>query len=132
MVLIIMIPFAIMMSIAISMLDRGQSYEKYKDQIVVTNSRIVFGERKSGPVVDVIGTIKNLSSVPWTEPYFHVDFFDSTGRHTDAGAIENFEYYLPANETASFKLSFTRDFPETNYVKAVVRVFGAKDARSEF
>ena len=82
--------------------------------------------------MDIIGTIENTSPVPWNDVYFHVDFFDLAGKQTDAGAVENYEYYLPANETASFKVSFTREFPETHYATAVVRVVGAKDARSRW
>jgi len=79
--------------------------------------------------VDVIGTIRNKSPVPWIDLYFHVDFFDADGKQADSGATEEYEFYLPANETASFKLSFTREFPEKNYAKAVARVVAAKDAR---
>jgi hypothetical protein len=70
--------------------------------------------------------------VPWTDVYFHVDFFDFGGKRTDVGTDENYEYYLPANATASFKVSFAREFPEINYFKAVVRVVSAKDARSRW
>lgn len=127
---LVMIPFIIMMIAVTSMMDRGQNFAVYASQMVVTNSRIVFGEKKSGPTVAVVGTIKNTSPVPWKDAYFHVDFFGPAGKLTDSGAVENYEYYIPANETASFKVSFTREFPETNYVKTVVRVMGAKDARA--
>jgi hypothetical protein len=130
--LVVMLPFVVMMVVFASMMNRGQNFAVYASQMAVTNSRIVFGEKKSGPTVAVIGTIKNLSPVPWKDAYFHVDFFDSAGKLTDSGAVENYEYYLPANETASFKLSFAREFPETNYIRTVVRVVGAKDARAQW
>jgi hypothetical protein len=130
--LFVMIPFAVMLVVITSMMDKGQDFEAYRDQIVVTTNQVIFGERKSGVTVDVIGTIQNTSPVPWKDVYFHADSFDSAGKRTDVGAVENYEYYLPANETASFKLSFAREFPETNYVKAVVRVVSAKDARTRW
>jgi hypothetical protein len=132
MALFVMIPFAAMFVVFTSMMDRGQDFETYRDQIAVTTNQIVFGDRKSGATVDVIGTIQNTSPVPWKDVYFHADFFDAAGKPADVGAVENYEYYLPASETASFKVSFAREFPETNYVKAVVRVVSAKDARSRW
>ena len=130
--LLVMIPFAVMLVVVTSMMDNGKNFETYRDQITVTTNQIVFGDRKSGATVDVIGTIKNMSPVPWKDVYFHADFFDAAGKPADVGAVENYEYYLPASETASFKVSFAREFPETNYVKAVVRVVSAKDARSRW
>ncbi|HTQ52404.1 MAG TPA: hypothetical protein VMJ12_16985 [Candidatus Acidoferrales bacterium] len=130
--LFVMIPFAVMFVVITSMMGRDQDFENYKDQIVVATSQIFFGDRKSEATVDVIGTIKNTSPIPWSDIYFHVDFFDATGKQADVGSVENYEYYLPASETSSFKLSFAREFPETNYVKAVVRVVSAKDARARW
>ncbi len=132
MALFVMIPFAAIFVVFTSMMDKGQDFEVYRDQIAVTTNQVVFGERKSGATVDVIGTIQNTSPVPWKDIYFHADFFDATGKRSDVGVVENYEYYLPANETVSFKVSFAREFPETNYVKAVVRVVSAKDARSRW
>lgn len=130
--LIAVIPFVVMIGIVGSLLHRGQDYQKYSNQITVTDSHIVFGEKKSGSTVDVIGTITNASGVSWVDPYFHVDFFDAGGRRMDAAAVENYEYYLPAGQTLSFKLSFAREFQETNYAKVDVRIVSAKDARSRF
>lgn len=130
--LLMMIPFVIMIVGITSMVNTGQNFAVYAHQMVVTNCRIVFGEKKSGPTVAVIGIIKNLSPVPWKDAYFHVDFFNSARKLTDSGAVEKYEYYLPAKDTASYKLSFAREFPETDYVKTVVRVVGAKDARAEW
>src|SRR5665213_3290938 len=39
----------------------GENYETYKNQILISDSQIVFGDTKSGATVAVIGTIKNSS-----------------------------------------------------------------------
>ena len=77
---------------------------------------------KSGPTIAVMGTIKNNSPVSWKEIQFHVDFLDAAGKGADVGEREEYSSYLPANGTSSFKVSFRREFPETNYVKHSVRV----------
>lgn len=67
----------------------------------------------------------------WKDVVLHVDFYDVTGRRIDVGQSEVFRLYLPAGETNSFKASFRREFPETNYVKHVVRVVSAGENRPE-
>ncbi|MGO8699044.1 MAG: FxLYD domain-containing protein [Limisphaerales bacterium] len=108
----------------------GENYATYKDQIVVNDCRIALGDTKSAATVAVIGTIKNNSKVSWKDIKFHVDFFDAAGKRADVGQREEYRYGLAAGETSSFKVSFTREFLETNYVKPVVRIVGATDMRS--
>lgn len=109
--------------------DTGENYESYKDQIIITDSQLAFGDTKSGATVAVMGTIKNTSPVPWKEILFHVDFLDAAGKRADVGQREDYRFRLPPNGACSFKVSFQREFPETNYVKHTVRVVSAKDAR---
>ena len=126
------LPLAGMLLVLASIFDQGENYEAYKDQIVISDSRIAFGDTKSGATVTVIGTIKNTSQVSWKEIQFHVDFLDEAGKQADVGERENSGYRLPAGEESSFKVSFYREFPEANYVKPVVRVVGAKDVRARW
>jgi hypothetical protein len=126
------LPLAAVLIVFSSLFDTGENYETYKNQIHVTSSQIAFGDTKSGATVAVIGTITNASRVSWKEVQFHVDFLDAAGKRADVGEREDYEYNLPAGEASSFKLSFRREFPETNYVTPLVRVVGAKDVRSKF
>ncbi len=112
--------------------DKGEEFEIYKNQIVITDSQIAFGELKSGQTVEVIGAIKNMSPISWKEIQFHVDFLDATGKRVDVGHKEQYSFYLPAMGTSSFKVSFPRAFPEVNYVKPVIGVSTAKDARARW
>lgn len=127
-----LLPMVMLLFVFSSIFDTGENYEIYKDQIHITSSRIAFGETKSGATVAVIGTITNASQVSWKEVQFHVDFLDAAGQRADVGEREDYEYNLPAGEASSFKLSFRREFPPTNYVTPVVRVVGAKDVRARF
>src|SRR5260221_9373320 len=61
------IPLAIMLIIFTTIFETGKDYDGYRDQIVVTDSQLVFGDTKSGPTVAVIGTIKNTSPISWKE-----------------------------------------------------------------
>ncbi len=131
-VLFACLPLAAMLYLFAALFDTGENYESYKDQIVITGSQLAFGDTKSGPTVAVIGTIRNTSRVPWKEIPFHIDFLDAAGRRADVGEMEDYIFRLPANGTSSFKVSFRREFPETNYVKHNVRVVAAKDARTRW
>jgi hypothetical protein len=107
--------------------DEGVQFEKFRDQLEITDSRIVFGDRKTGSVVSVLGTIQNKTSISWKEVVFRVDFKDAQGRVIDAGQKEEISFFVPANDTFPIKLSFPRDFPETNYVSHSIRIISAKD-----
>jgi hypothetical protein len=131
-VLIFSLPMVFMLIVISNIFERGENYEVYKDQISVSDNKIFFGDSKSGATVAVIGTIKNTSKVSWKEVKFHVDFFDAAGRRADVGEKDDYSFTLPASGTSSFKVSFRREFSETNYVKPEVRVVGAKDVRAGF
>jgi hypothetical protein len=131
-VLFACLPMAAMLIVFATIFDRGENYEGYKDQIVIQDSQVVFGDTKSGAAVAVLGTIKNTSSVPWKEIHFHADFLDAEGKRADVGEKEEYSLSLPPNATSSFKVSFRREFPETNYVKHTIRVVAAKDARARW
>ena len=126
------VPLVAMLIVFATIFDTGENYETYKDQIVISDSQIALGDTKSGTTVAVIGTIKNTSRVSWKEIQFHVDFLDAAGKRVDVGEREDYSFRLPAGETSSFKVSFRREFPETNYVKHVVRIVGANDVRARW
>jgi len=126
------LPLAAMLFVFANIFETGENYETYKDQIHITESRIAFGDTKSGATVAVIGTITNASRVSWKEIQFHVDFLDASGKRADVGEREEYSFRLPAGETSSFKVSFRREFPETNYITPVIRVVGAKDVRARW
>jgi hypothetical protein len=128
-VILFCIPMVGMLIVSESILDKGEDFECYKNQIAITDSRIVFGDTASGGTVAVMGTIRNNSPIPWKEIQFHADFFDAQGKRSDAGEREDYSFYLSGNGTSSFKVSFRREFPITNYMKHEVRVVTAKDAR---
>src|SRR3989442_13676249 len=100
------LPIAAMLIAFAIIFDKGENYEAYKDQIVISDSQIAFGDTKSGATVAVIGTIKNTSQVSWMEIQFHVDFLDAAGKRTDVGERKDNYFRLPAGETSSFKVSF--------------------------
>jgi hypothetical protein len=129
MALLVCVPLGAMAFLFSILFDTGENYETYKDQVVITDSQIAFGDTKSGATIAVMGTIKNTSPVSWKEIQFHADFYDASGKQADVGEREDLGFRLPANGTSSFKVSFRREFPETNYVKHSVRVVAAKDAR---
>jgi hypothetical protein len=131
-VLFACVPMAAMLFVFATVYDTGENYERYKDQIVISDSQLAFGDTKSGATVAVIGTIRNTSLVSWKEIQFHVNFFDAQGRRADVGEREDYNFRLPASGTSSFKVSFRREFPETNYVKHDVRVVAAKDAKARW
>ena len=131
-VLFATIPLVAFLVFFATVFDSGEDFQTYQSQIQVTDSELAFGDTKSGGTIAVMGTVTNTSPVPWKEIQFHVDFFDAEGRRTDVGQKEEYSFYLPAKASTSFKVSFRREFPETNYTKHAVRVLTAKDARARW
>jgi hypothetical protein len=131
-VLMVSFPFVIFMILAASIFDRGEDFTTYSGQIIVTNTQLSFGETKNGPTVAVLGEIKNTSPVPWNDINLHAQFTDLSGRLIDAATEDKYSFHLPAHATSSFKLSFRREFPETNYVHHTVRILSAGDARARW
>ena len=125
-------PTAVLLFVIAKTFDKGASYETYKDQIAIANGQVAFGDTKSVSTVAVMGTIKNASPIPWKEIRFHADFTDAAGKTADVGQKEEYSFYLPPNAASSFKVSFHREFAETNYVKHNIRVVAAKDARARW
>jgi hypothetical protein len=112
--------------------DNGEDYQRYSGQIEITDSKIIFGATSNGATVGVMGTIKNHSPIPWKEIHFQVDFQDANEQRVDTAQKEDYPFVLPASDSLSFKVSFRREFPETNYVHHTVRVVSAKDARTRW
>jgi len=125
-------PLLLMLFFVAGLLDQGEDYQLYKDQIAVTDSQLAFGWLGTNATVAVIGQIRNQSPVPWEDIYLHATFTDAAGKTIDVAQRQEYAFYLPPNESLPFKLSFRREFPESNYVNHTVRVVGAKDARARF
>ncbi len=123
------VPLIALLVVFARIFDQGEDFASYRGQIQIAESRMTFGETKSGGTVVVMGMITNTSPVPWKEIQFHADFFDPEGQRVDVGQREEYSFYLPAGATTSFKVSFRREFAETNYAKHSVQVLSAKDAR---
>ncbi len=111
------------------LLGQGERFQDYEGQIAVSESTLMFGERGGGPSVAVVGRMKNSSLVDWKEVYFQVDFINPQGELFDAGQEYDYSYCLPAGKETSFKISFPREFPESEYSSHTIRVIWAKDAR---
>jgi hypothetical protein len=131
-VLFATIPLAAFLVFFATVFDPGEDFQSYLSQIQVTDSEFAFGNTQSGGTIAVMGTITNTSPVPWKEIQFHVDFFGADGKRADVGQRQEYSFYLPPKAATSFKVSFRREFPETNYVKHAVRVLSAKDARARW
>jgi hypothetical protein len=110
----------------------GEDYQRYSSQIQITDSKMAFGETKTGATVTVIGTLRNSSPIPWKDIRYQVDFQDANGRRVDTGQQEPYGYFLPATNSLSFKVSFRREFPESNYVHHTIQIVSAKDGRTRW
>jgi hypothetical protein len=112
---------------------KGEPFQKYADQISITESKMEFGQDQSGPTIAVVGRVKNSSPVDWKDVRIHVEFCNSGGKLVDAGQQNEYSSSrLPANQDIAFKVSLPRQFPESEYASHKIRVFSATDCKQRF
>jgi len=104
--------------------------QPYTGQIKVVASELAFGESKDGPVVCVIGRLRNDSNIPWSSIDLDAQFLDGNGKVVDVAQDRTYHYMLvdvlPYGE-CGFKIRGPRDFPKEKYASVKIDVTYAKD-----
>ena len=109
--------------------DHGADFRPHRDQIRVISSEVFFEQGDDGPIVYVVGKLKNEGDVPWGDFRLEVQFLDSSGKLFDiARDLADDAPVLPHDEMGS-KMKARRDFPEDRYASHQVFVRFARDAR---
>lgn len=136
---IVLVVFLPMVAFYCVMMDRilskGEPFRDYAQQITIVESKMEFGkeeDEQGRSIVAVVGRIKNASPIDWKELHLQVDFLDSKGELIDAGQESWCSPFLPANDEVAFKVSFTRQFPESQYAQHKIRVAYAVENRALF
>ncbi|MFA6931786.1 MAG: hypothetical protein WCT05_15800 [Lentisphaeria bacterium] len=112
--------------------SQGEDFQKYSKQIIISDTRLQFGESKCGHTVAILGQMRNESPVDWKEIHFQVEFRDVGGNLIDTGQELKYSYYLPTREEAAFKISFAREFPTELYASHSIKIIEAKDGKQRF
>jgi hypothetical protein len=114
------------------LLDRGEDFQRYADQISVHDVRIEFGQVEGAPTVVLLGRLKNDSDIGWRNVKLLGEFYDGEGNLVDVSHRGGLMYHVPAGGEVGFKISREREFPEARYATARVKVLSAEDARSRW
>ena len=122
--IIIMIMFGAMFN---DILDEGEPFENYRDTLIITESKLTFGERNCGPTVVVVGAIQNQSDVNWERINLQVNCYNPENELFDTEQDADYDLLVPAGVTIPFKVSFLREFPETEYSRHEVTAVYAED-----
>jgi hypothetical protein len=129
---LMVIPLLVAAFMISKLLDEGESFGTFKDQIAITESHFVFGETKTSDTVAVLGEVENHSATPWKDVAFQVEFFDAAGKRIDTDQKREYTLTIPAKAKIPFKVSIRREFPKEQYAKHSVTIISAKDARSRW
>jgi len=108
-------------------LDEGEPFENYRDTLIITESKLTFGERNSGPTVVVVGAIQNQSDVNWERINLQVNCYNPGNELFDTEQDTEYSLLVPAGVTIPFKVSFLREFPEEEYARHEVTAVYAED-----
>jgi hypothetical protein len=115
----------------------GEDFESHRAQIHVVQSAMQFGEHPgtqslSGPIVAVVGTVRNDSGITWKDAIIEVKFFDKDHNLIDAKQQRDYSEVVLPGQTCAFKVSMSRDFSADKYVSYEVNVVSARDGRGIF
>ena len=111
---------------------RPQGLATYAGQIKVAESRMEFGQSPQGPVVLVVGMLKNESDTAWRGMELQARFFDPQGKLIDVAVKDSFFSSIQPRGEVAFKLRGPADLPRENYARCEVLVHSAEDARRPF
>jgi len=107
----------------------GRDFEPFREQIVVENSTMHFGQVTNGNFISAIGVLRNSSPYSWKEIQLEAQYYDNAGRLIDTRSESRFGDTLPSGGTNAFRIRGPADKPESAYVSHKVFVRSAKDAR---
>ena len=108
-------------------LDEGEPFENYSDKLIITESKLTFGERNAGPTIVVVGAIQNQSDVNWERINLQVNCYNPENELFDTEQYRDSDLLVPAGDTIPFKVSFLREFPEAEYARCEVTAVNAED-----
>ncbi len=95
----------------------GEDFQSYRDLVKITQTKFSF----TNSTVNILGQIKNDSSVKWHYVYFEVHCLDEKGNLIDTHATYDSGLVLVPGTEHAFRLSFTAHRPTAEY--AEVKVF---------
>ena len=99
-------------------------YWEHLDAIKIV-SHHVSDDEEGNPCV--IGTIKNVSEIPWRSITIQADYFNRAGELVDSDKGSSWEALAPGQER-SFKIAFRKKQREAEYDHYRVHIAGAEDA----
>jgi hypothetical protein len=126
---------AIMGTMLETTFSEGETFANYRGAVSVVETKMVFGVSgcaHKSPTIAILGKIQNSSVVSWKDVRLEATFFDKDGRLIDATQKEQYSFMVASKDICTFKLSFQREFPETQYDSFKVRIISAKDEKKRF
>jgi hypothetical protein len=109
--------------------EPGQSFEPYRNQVVVLNTTIHYSRTDNTNIVSTMGYLRNDSPYSWKAIQLEVQYFNRFGKLVDT-ETETLRYQeLPPRIIEAFRVRAPAACDESSYVSSKVFVRTAKDAR---
>jgi hypothetical protein len=102
------------------------NFADYKNKIIISDSRIEFGENSCGETVAIIGKVKNQSEIDWKDITYEVVFYDKEKHVSDTNQQNAYSFIIPANEEVPFKISMKKEFDLNKYQNYEIRILSAR------
>ena len=126
---VLMTAWVLMVSLFTRALRGPTDYVLYEGQLQVSDSRMLFGESPKGPVVFVVGMIKNTSAVEWKSIEVQARLKDAEGKLIDVKTESTYSRRIMPHGEMAFKAVGPAELPKERYAAYEVSVVSAADAR---
>jgi hypothetical protein len=113
---------------------RHDDFAAYSDKLAVVETALSYspGGEKCGPIVAVVGKIRNDSDIGWKDFYLEARYFNADGTMIDANNDEMYSLFIPPHAEAAFRVRGMAVKPQQDYATHKVLIRSAHSARSRF
>ena len=109
------------------LLDTGEPYTEHAGELRVVESRIEHGRGDGGPLVLLVGRLRNEGRQTWAYPRVNVAFLDGEGALVDARTVLPFDRQLRPGQEAAFQAVLAPDLAPQRYASNEAEVVWAAD-----
>lgn len=114
-------------SIFYGIFNTGEPFEDYPDVLEVIESKLSFGDRNGESTVVIVGKLRNKSDVNWEYLRLQANCYNQQGELFDTHQDDCYSLMVPAGMTVPFKVSFEREFPESDYTEHEIKAIHAQE-----
>jgi len=114
------------------MFTTGESFDLHREDLVIKNTELKYGENSCGATVVILGEVHNKGDISWKEIQLEANFFNKEKKLIDTDQNKKYSFVALKKSTSPIKFSIKREFPVEYYNSYEIKVISARDVTSSF